>query len=77
MAKEVEGKPIIQAEKKVSKDPIIQEEPKFNKEQILKSKKYRESIDLIGALLDDRKEYSLREVDEQIKQFKKREVKIC
>lgn len=68
MAKKVE---------KVEKEPIVQAETRFSKEQILKSEKYREHIDLVGALLDGKKSYSLKEVDEQIKQFKKREVKIC
>lgn len=76
MAKEVEGKPIIQAEKKVSKDPIIQEEPKFNKEQILKSKKYRESIDIVGALLRDGEGYTLKQVDSLLDDFMKKEIKM-
>lgn len=55
----------------------VQVEPFFSKEQILKSEKYRESADLLGALLVDGQDYLLKEVDIMIQKFNKREVKTC
>ena len=52
-------------------------EPLFTKEQILKSEKYRESVDLIGALLVDGQDYLLKEVDSLIQKFNKKEIKTC
>ena len=51
------------------------QEPKFPKQSILKFKRYQEQRDLLGALLDDRYEYSLQEVDAAIDEFRKRKVK--
>lgn len=50
-------------------------ESKFSKEQLLKSKKYANRKDLLGVLLDDKKEYSFTEVDAAIDKFMKRGVK--
>lgn len=50
-------------------------ESKYSKEQLLKSKKYGNRKDLLGVLLDDKKEYSFTEVDEEIEKFMKRGVK--
>lgn len=50
-------------------------EAEFTKEQILKSKKYTEQRDLISALLENDKSYSLAEVDEMIEKFMKEGVK--
>lgn len=47
----------------------------FTKEQILKSKKYATRRDLVNVLLEDGKNYSLKEVDKLIDSFMKREVK--
>lgn len=47
------------------------DEAKFTKEQILNSKKYSEKRDLINALLENNKSYSLAEVDEMIEKFMK------
>lgn len=52
-------------------------EPSFSKEQIIKSKKYRESADVIGALLRDGESYSFKQVDKMLADFMKREVKGC
>ena len=61
---------------KKSEEAVL-DEPMFTKEQLQDSKKYRESADLIGALLVDGKEYSLAEVDAEIEKYKKKEVKLC
>ena len=50
------------------------ESSKFTKSQITSSKKYRNRRDLINAILDDSKLYSIDEVDALIKQFMKSEV---
>lgn len=50
-------------------------ESKYSKEQLLKSKKYGNRKDLLGVLLDDKKEYSFTEVDAEIEKFMKRGVK--
>lgn len=47
----------------------------FSKEQILSSANYRDRRDLLNVLLKDDKEYSLKEVDQQIDSFMKRKVK--
>lgn len=50
-------------------------ESKYSKEQLLKSKKYSNRKDLLGVLLDDKKEYSFAEVEAEIDKFMKRGVK--
>lgn len=50
------------------------ESSKFTKSQITSSKKYRNRRDLINAILDDSKLYSIDEVDALINQFMKSEV---
>lgn len=47
----------------------------FSKEQILASARYRNRRDLVAALLDDRKEYTIEEVEEVINGFMKGKVK--
>ncbi|MEA4831572.1 MAG: hypothetical protein VB118_03025 [Oscillospiraceae bacterium] len=49
-------------------------EIKFSKKQIASSKRYKDRIDLVNALLDDDKEYSLAEVDETIETYLKGKV---
>lgn len=51
------------------------DESKFTKSQILKSKRYRDRVDLINALLKDDVKYSLEEVDKMIDKFMKKAVK--
>lgn len=54
---------------------IKEKQVKFQKEQILASKKYSNRKDIINTLLEDGKEYSLKEVDKTINDFMKRKVK--
>lgn len=51
-------------------------ESKFTKRQLLNSKKYQHQTDLLNAILESDKSYSISEVDKLIKDFmKKKEVK--
>lgn len=47
----------------------------FNKEQILASKRYCNKKDLVDALLDDKKKYTLETVDSLIEKYMKGQVK--
>ncbi len=47
----------------------------FTKEKIVKFKRYRNRIDLLKALLDDNKAYTMDEVDALIDNFMKGKVK--
>lgn len=47
----------------------------FRKEQIVASKRYENDVDIVNALLQDGKEYTLAEVDEMIERFKKGKVR--
>lgn len=49
--------------------------PKHSKEQLLRSNRYARRRDLIGALLEDDKQYTLAEVDTAIDNFMKGKVK--
>nr|DAV07636.1 MAG TPA: hypothetical protein [Caudoviricetes sp.] len=62
-------------EKIEKKEEIKTTESKYSKEQLLKSKKYSNRKDLLGVLLDDKKEYTFAEVDAEIDKFMKRGVK--
>ncbi len=46
----------------------------YTKEQIMKSKKYKNRVDLLGAILSDSKQYTLQEVESEIDKFMKRKV---
>ena len=59
------------------KEEAVLDEPMFTREQIIKSKKYQESADLIGAILLPEKGYTLKEVDSLIEKFMKKEIKVC
>lgn len=48
---------------------------KFTKEQLIESKRYADHVDVLVALLDDGKAYTLAEADEIIEAFMKKEVK--
>ena len=48
---------------------------KFTKEQLVKSKKYFDKVDLLNVLLQDGQEYTIKQVDELIESFMKKEVK--
>ena len=49
--------------------------PKHSKEKLLRSNRYANRRDLIGALLEDDKQYTLAEVDTAIDNFMKGKVK--
>lgn len=49
--------------------------PTHSKEQLLGSQRYVKCRDLLGALLDDDKRYTLEEVDTAIENFMKGKVK--
>lgn len=57
------------------KDSDVIEEITFTKEKIIKFKRYSNRIDLLNALLDDNKAYTLDEVDALINNFMKGKVK--
>jgi hypothetical protein len=57
------------------KDSDVIEEITFTKEKIIKFKRYSNRIDLLNALLDDNKAYTLDEVDALIDNFMKGKVK--
>ncbi|MDY5647126.1 MAG: hypothetical protein SPF22_09000 [Candidatus Onthovivens sp.] len=59
---------------KTSKKEIKNTEDKFSKEQIVKSKRFRNNIDLLNAILKENKQYTLKEVEEIIKNFMKGKV---
>lgn len=59
------------------KEEAVVAEPVFSKEQILESKKYRESADLISALLISGQTYTFKQVDAEIDKFMKRKVETC
>lgn len=46
----------------------------YSKEQILSSQKYRDRRDLLSALLEKEKGYTLKQVEEIIKNYKKKKV---
>lgn len=59
------------------KEEAVAAEPVFSKEQLLNSKKYRESADLISALLISGETYTFKQVDAEIDKFMKRKVETC
>ena len=62
-------------EKTAEQVKVEKTEPLFSKTQILASAKYRVRRDLVDALLDDGKKYTIKEVDELINKFMKGKVK--
>ena len=46
----------------------------YTKEQILQSEKYKNRVDLLGAILSDTKQYTLNQVENEIEKFMKRKV---
>lgn len=50
-------------------------ENEYTKEQILAASRYQGRRDLIEALLDDRKKYTMETVDRMVEDFMKRMVK--
>lgn len=57
------------------KKEIQQESVKFSKEQILASMKYSNRRDVLVAILDDNKSYTLEQVDSLVDKFMKGKVK--
>lgn len=58
-----------------SKGQPKQAEPQFDKEQILASERYKGKRDLVDALLDEKKKYTLETVDNLIETYRKGQVK--
>lgn len=52
-----------------------QGEPRFSKTQLVRCARYRDRRDLVDALLDDSKKYTLEQVDKMIEKFMEGEVK--
>ncbi|SDX82973.1 hypothetical protein [Tepidimicrobium xylanilyticum] len=50
-------------------------ENRFTKQQVLASKKLSYSKDLINAILEDGKTYTLKEVETKVNEYLKRKVK--
>ncbi len=50
-------------------------EPQFSKEQIVASEKYRSQRDLVDALLEKDKKYTIATVDNLIEKYRKGQVK--
>lgn len=48
---------------------------RYSKEQLMRSERYSKQRDLLGALLEDDKQYAFDEVDAKIKTFNTKEVK--
>lgn len=64
------------AESKNLKTETVKENtPVFTKAQLRKSEKYRADVDILGVILDEDKNYTIKEVDGLIKKFKERSVK--
>lgn len=53
---------------------IKKEDVKFTKDQIVKSKKFKNRVDLIRVILQDNESYTLEEVQKEIDKFMKRRV---
>lgn len=49
-------------------------EDRFTKQQIVNSKKFKDNVDLLNALLKDNKLYTLEEVNKTIEDFRKGKV---
>ena len=50
---------------------------RYAKEQLIASQRYADKRDLLEALLDEDKKYSLSDVDSKIEKYMKGEVKKC
>lgn len=57
------------------KNEIKEAELRFSKEQIVGSRKYAKVSDILAALLEDNKTYTLKEADSIIEKFGKEGVK--
>lgn len=54
---------------------IAQAEPRFTRQQVLESARYGNRKDLVAALLDDGRMYTIAEVDQKVDRFMKGKVK--
>lgn len=63
------------SESKLTKSKESTNEVLFTKSQILKSKKYIHQTDLLNVILEEGKNYTIREVEKLIDGFMKKEVK--
>lgn len=54
---------------------MAENEATFKKADLVKSKRYAEDKDLLNAILSEEEEYTLRQVDKKILDFKKGKVK--
>lgn len=59
----------------ISKGEVVIKEQEYTKQQILASARYKGRKDLVTALLDDNRTYTIAEVDQKISQFMKGQVK--
>lgn len=50
---------------------------RYTKDQLIRSEKYHNQRDLLSALLDGKKVYSVEEAEEIMNQFLKGSVKVC
>ncbi|WP_276950566.1 hypothetical protein [Acetatifactor muris] len=68
---------MVEKKKVLDKVPQSAEkaESRFSKEQLLVSKRFRDKEDLVNALLEDGKLYTMRSVEERIEKYKKGKVK--
>lgn len=57
------------------KAKVNKTENQFTKQQVLASKKLSYSRDLLNAILQENKTYTLKEVDEEVNKFLKGKVK--
>lgn len=67
-------------QKEVEQEEVTEEIQKkldtiFTKEQLVLSKRYKASRDVVQSLLEEKKQYTLEQVDTIIKEFMKRSVK--
>jgi len=58
---------------KKKEEKVVSEE-KFGKRQIVNSKRFKNDRDLLNAILQEDKNYTLKEVEEKIEKFKKGKV---
>lgn len=61
-------------EQVVEIEQVKEKETKYNKKQLVASKKYSAERDLLQVLLEENKSYSLKEVNNKLKEFKERKV---
>lgn len=63
------------AARKTAEKTADKVQPKFSKEQIVGAERFRNNRDLVEALLDDKKKYTMEEVDKLVSDYMKGKVK--